>query len=88
MSFILQVNHLSTALVSFLLLPNMIKAAEKRKSKSRLVIVSSAVHHWAHLEKITSSPDLLQAMNDKTYCTLEAGMAHRYSDTKCMSLIQ
>lgn len=84
-SFIsLQVNHLSTALVSFLLLPNMVKAAELHQSKSRLVIVCSETHFWVNLSDVISAPNLLQTMNDKQYCTPEKGMAHRYPDTKCM----
>lgn len=83
-SFSLQVNHLSTALTSFLLLPNMVKAAEQHKSHSRLVVVCSEVHHWARLEKVIDSPNVLQALNDKEYCKPENGLAHRYPDTKRM----
>lgn len=62
----------------------MVKAAELHQSKSRLAIVSSGTHSSIKLEKVISAPNLLQAMNDKEYCTPENGMATRYPDTKGM----
>ncbi|KAI0775352.1 hypothetical protein BC629DRAFT_702330 [Irpex lacteus] len=49
----IQVNHLSTALLSFLLVPNLIKASELRSSPSRLVVVTSEVHHGAPIDDET-----------------------------------
>lgn len=77
----LQVNHLSTALLSFLLVPNMVKAATEHSFNARLVVVSSGVHHWARFEKVISAPNILQRLNDEGYCVPE-NMEHRYSDTK------
>lgn len=64
----LQVNHLSTALLSLLLLPRMARAAADGLSKPRLVIVSSEVHFWTKIpEIVTTTPHILQKMNEESY---------------------
>lgn len=68
-------------MVSFLLTPNMVKAAELHKSQSRLVVVCSEMHFYGNLERVLATPNLLQALSDKEYST-PADMAHRYFDTK------
>ncbi|PPQ97860.1 hypothetical protein CVT26_013029 [Gymnopilus dilepis] len=46
-----QVNNLSTSLLSLLLLPRMLDTAEKYNAVPRLVIVSSLVHYFAKFKK-------------------------------------
>ncbi|EGN97796.1 hypothetical protein SERLA73DRAFT_182545 [Serpula lacrymans var. lacrymans S7.3] len=81
----IQVNHLSTALLSLLLMPNMISAGTL-SSPSRVVIVSSDVHYWATIEdEVRNSPKVLAKLSDKTYCTTNA-MRRRYHQTKLFNL--
>ncbi|KAI0697252.1 hypothetical protein BC835DRAFT_1270581 [Cytidiella melzeri] len=83
----LQVNHLSTALLSFLLVPNLSKAAEIHASTSRLVLVCSKVHHFASWElELLQSDGLLAKLSSKEYCT-PAKLAHRYVDTKLLNVL-
>ncbi|KAF7796917.1 hypothetical protein EIP86_008102 [Pleurotus ostreatoroseus] len=78
----LQVNHLSTALLSLLLMPNLIHTAQANGTISRMVIVSSDMHYWIKLEEeLLDSPSLLQKLSEKAYCTPEV-MEQRYSVTK------
>lgn len=68
----LHVNHLSTALISLLLLPKMEATAKLRGSgsKPRLVIVSSEVHHWYQFDaKALAKKDLLKYLGSEEYCT-------------------
>ncbi|KAJ3525458.1 hypothetical protein NM688_g8400 [Phlebia brevispora] len=79
----LQVNHLSTALLAVLLLPNLVRTAQKHGTHSRLVIVSSDTHYWTKFdEEMLDAPSILRKLNDREFCTTEV-MAHRYYDTKC-----
>ncbi|KAJ3525459.1 hypothetical protein NM688_g8399 [Phlebia brevispora] len=83
----LQVNHLSTALLSILLLPNLVRTAQKNGTRSRLVIVSSDTHFWTKFnEELLDSPSILEKLNDKQYC-VTGGMAHRYPDTKLLNVL-
>ena len=78
----LQVNHLATALLSLLLMPNLIRTAQAHGTISRMVIVSSDMHYSVKLEEeLLDAPSLLQKLSDKTYCTPEV-MEQRYSVTK------
>ena len=81
----LQINHVSTALVSILLVPNMARAAREHNSHSRLVIVCSGLHASARPEKVTPAPNMLHALNDAQYCSKPETMGGRYNDTKCAS---
>ncbi|KIP11264.1 hypothetical protein PHLGIDRAFT_489213 [Phlebiopsis gigantea 11061_1 CR5-6] len=82
----LQVNHVSTALLSALLLPNLVKAAREHHSRSRLVIVASGVHHSIRFsEAVTSSPMILDALSSAEYCTPEV-MQRRYDETKLLNV--
>lgn len=64
----LQVNYLSNALLSILLLPNLIKASTP-EVPSRLVIVSSDAHfQLSSLEPFRNAPNILETLNDKEYC--------------------
>lgn len=61
-------NHLSTTLLSILLLPRMHAAAADGISKPRLVIVGSETHFWATIPKAaTETPNILEAMNQESY---------------------
>ncbi|KAJ3556540.1 hypothetical protein NM688_g1968 [Phlebia brevispora] len=83
----LQVNHLSTALLSILLLPNLVRTAQQNGTHSRLVIVSSDTHFWTKFdEELLDSPNILRKLNDKEYCVTQ-GMAHRYADTKLLNIL-
>ena len=65
----LQVNYLSTALLSILMLPHLIKSATPSNA-SRLVIVSSEAHFWAdEFKDVTSWPSILGKLNDEGYCS-------------------
>lgn len=66
-SFRLQVNYLSTVLLSILMLPHLIKSATPTNA-SRLVIVSSSVHFGAKLEGAANWPSILGTLNDEEYC--------------------
>ena len=65
----LQVNYLSTALLSILMLPHLIKSATPSNA-SRLVMVSSVAHFWANkFNDATSWPSILGKLNDEGYCS-------------------
>lgn len=65
----LQVNYLSTALLSILMLPHLIKSAMSTDA-SRLVIVSSEAHFLAgKLKGADSWPSILGRLNNEEYCT-------------------
>ncbi|KIP04214.1 hypothetical protein PHLGIDRAFT_120903 [Phlebiopsis gigantea 11061_1 CR5-6] len=83
----LQVNHLSTALVSILLAPNMARAAGEHNSHSRLVVVCSGLHGAAQPEKVTPAPNILHALNDEQYCSKAETMDGRYNDTKLLNVL-
>ena len=75
-------NHLSTALLTFLLLPNLFRAAQEHACRSRIVVVCSEVHFWANFnDKLLSHPEILKTLSDKEYVTPEV-MATRYPDSK------
>lgn len=67
----LQINYLSTALLSILLLPRLQQAAAKG-TNPRVVIVASEVHFWSNFaedEVLLSSPNILEKFSDREYCT-------------------
>jgi retinol dehydrogenase-12 len=68
--FRIQVNHLSTALVSLLLLPIMTKTAKTYGTASRLAIVSSEMHYMAKITPtLMAAPAIFEAMASKEYST-------------------
>ncbi|KAJ3553195.1 hypothetical protein NM688_g3744 [Phlebia brevispora] len=82
----LQVNHLSTALLSILLLPNLVRTARQNGTHSRLVVVSSDFHFLTKLDdELLDAPNILRKFSDKEYCTPRV-MAHRYGDTKLLNV--
>ncbi|KAI0812412.1 hypothetical protein BC629DRAFT_1589185 [Irpex lacteus] len=84
----IHVNHLSTSLLSLLLLPNLVKAAEQNSSTSRLVIVGSETHFWTKFDSdlINSDVGILKRLNDKEYCTSTV-MFHRYFHSKLLNTL-
>ncbi|KIJ62802.1 hypothetical protein HYDPIDRAFT_93647 [Hydnomerulius pinastri MD-312] len=67
----LQINYLSTALLSILLLPYLVNSS-KTDSPSRLVIVSSLGHYLASpkLKEAEKWTCILDTMNDELFCAL------------------
>ncbi|KAG1871203.1 short-chain dehydrogenase [Suillus subalutaceus] len=64
-----QVNYLSTALLSILMLPHLIKTGTPEHA-SRLVIVSSVVHYMAdRLKGADKWSSIIEIINDEAYCT-------------------
>ncbi|TFK96207.1 hypothetical protein BDV98DRAFT_536903 [Pterulicium gracile] len=86
----LHVNHLSTALISLLLLPKMEATAKLRGSgsKPRLVIVSSEVHHWYQFDaKALAKKDLLKYLGSEEYCTpAEIALGRLYLLSKLLNV--
>ncbi|KAJ3556542.1 hypothetical protein NM688_g1967 [Phlebia brevispora] len=83
----LQVNHLSTALLSILLLPNIARTARANGTLSRLVIVASETHFWSKFDdELLDAPSLLRTLSDKEYCTPQV-MERRYPDTKLLNVL-
>jgi hypothetical protein len=66
----MQVNHLSTALVSLLLLPIMTKTAKTYGTASRLAIVSSEMHYMAKITStLMAAPAIFETLASKEYST-------------------
>ncbi|GJE88262.1 NAD(P)-dependent dehydrogenase [Phanerochaete sordida] len=84
----IQVNHLSTALLSLLLLPNMASAAQKHQCNSRLVIVTSEVHFLVDIgnELQSSSKGILRTLSDREFCT-PARFSKRYEESKLLNVL-
>ncbi|KAH0828016.1 short-chain dehydrogenase [Lanmaoa asiatica] len=79
----LQVNYLSMALLSILMLPHLIKSTTPSNA-SRLVIVSSEAHFMANkLKGATSWPSILGKLNDEGYCTA----SKRYELSKLLGVM-
>ncbi|OJA18791.1 hypothetical protein AZE42_11994 [Rhizopogon vesiculosus] len=77
----LQVNYLSTALLSILMLPHLVKSGTP-ESASRLVIVSSSMHYFAHtLNGADKWDNIIEKLNDQAYCTPSV-MGDRYNLSK------
>ena len=66
----LQVNHLTTAQMSLLLLP-LLRRTASLGSIPRLVIVTSVGHHFADIPTLGAKSDsgILPTLNDKGYLT-------------------
>ncbi|KAH7908661.1 hypothetical protein BJ138DRAFT_1157132 [Hygrophoropsis aurantiaca] len=79
----LQINYLSHALLSLLLLPNLVKASTP-ESASRLVMVSSDGHYGIKsLDDVKKAPNILAHLNDEKYCTASV-MKQRYMFSKLL----
>ncbi|KAF9227183.1 NAD(P)-binding protein [Gyrodon lividus] len=82
----LQVNYLSTALLSILMLPHLIKTTTVENA-SRLVILSSEAHFLANkLQGVTRWFSILGKLNDEAYCTFSI-MRNRYELSKLLALM-
>ncbi|BFZ58778.1 hypothetical protein PYCC9005_005843 [Savitreella phatthalungensis] len=75
----LQVNVISTTLLSVLALPKMRETVKKHDTEARIVIVGSEVHHWAKLSQ-KNAENILDAMNKET------DLEDRYNCTKLLNL--
>jgi retinol dehydrogenase 12 len=66
----IQINHLSTALVSLLLLPLLVQTAEKYGTNPRLTVTASDVHlNCTFKPDVLQSPRILEKLSDREYCT-------------------
>ncbi|KAJ7509853.1 short-chain dehydrogenase [Mycena galericulata] len=81
----LQVNYLSNALLSILLLPHLLKNSTP-DSPARLILLSSDGHHFVNGAKLPKESAILTALNDPTYCT-PAVMRNRYDVSKTLLLM-
>ncbi|KAF8206573.1 hypothetical protein K438DRAFT_1904702 [Mycena galopus ATCC 62051] len=82
----LQVNHLSTSLLAFLLLPVMVKTAQQHSTTPRLVVVSSGTHYWVEINKdMSENPDILKTIGSAEYST-DKNMQERYPLTKLLNV--
>ncbi|KAG0700362.1 short-chain dehydrogenase [Suillus ampliporus] len=82
----LQVNYLSTALLSILMLPHLIKTGTP-ENPSRLVIVSSEAHFSVdRLEGADKWPGIIETLNDEVYCTSSV-MRSRYPLSKLLGVM-
>ncbi|KAG1870270.1 hypothetical protein DFJ58DRAFT_45026 [Suillus subalutaceus] len=76
-----QVNYLSTALLSILMLPHLIKTGTPEHA-SRLVVVSSMAHYIAdRLKGADKWSSIIETINDEAYCTSSI-MKNRYHLSK------
>ncbi|KAJ6616967.1 hypothetical protein B0H10DRAFT_2434660 [Mycena sp. CBHHK59/15] len=83
----LQVNCLSTTLLALLLLPRMVKTAQKYSTLPRIVVVSSEVHYWTDIEKkVCENPGILATLGSSEYCTKKV-MQSRYLLTKLLNVL-
>ncbi|KAG6371262.1 short-chain dehydrogenase [Boletus reticuloceps] len=82
----LQVNYLSTALLSILMLPHLIKSTTASDT-ARLVIVASDAHFRANkLKGVANWPSILGKLNDEEYCTASV-MKNRYELSKLLQVM-
>ncbi|KAG1890116.1 short-chain dehydrogenase [Suillus subluteus] len=81
-----QVNYLSTALLSILMLPHLIKTGTPEHA-SRLVIVSSEAHYIANrLKGADKWSSIIETINDEAYCTSSI-MKNRYHLSKLLEVM-
>ncbi|KAH7921754.1 NAD(P)-binding protein [Leucogyrophana mollusca] len=82
----LQVNYLSTALLSLLMLPHLINASTP-DAASRLVIVTSEAHFLVNeMKDALQWSNILEKLNDEGYCTPQV-MQERYNVSKLLQVI-
>jgi len=85
----IQVNNLSTALLSLLLLPRMVDTGKKFGSTSRLVVVASDVHYWAVLgDEVKQSSNPIAKLSSKEYNSAAANpmVRNSYYDSKLLNV--
>ncbi|KAJ3528292.1 hypothetical protein NMY22_g9467 [Coprinellus aureogranulatus] len=78
----IQVNNLSTSLLTLLLVPKMEETAKLSGGNPRIVIVSSDVHFWAKLDDaVLNAESSFRALSDDP-----KKMTSRYLDTKLLNV--
>ncbi|KAF8888746.1 hypothetical protein BD779DRAFT_428814 [Infundibulicybe gibba] len=64
----IQVNNLAPELLALLLLPRIIATAREHGTTPRIVVVTSAVHHWAKIEKkVLDGGKILSTLRGREY---------------------
>ncbi|EPE36451.1 NAD(P)-binding Rossmann-fold containing protein [Glarea lozoyensis ATCC 20868] len=79
----IQINHISTSLLSLLLLPILQATARKTNKPSRLTLVSSEGHFWTPFKERTA-PSILTRMDEKE--TFRDEM-ERYNTSKLLNVL-
>lgn len=84
----IQVNHLAGTLLAFLLLPNLLRAAQKKNTISRIVTVTSNYHRSTKLgdNRIPRDAKVLETLSSREFCTPIA-MERRYADSKLLNTL-
>lgn len=86
----LQTNHLSSALLSLLLLPKMLATARNhpKATKPCISIVSSETHYFGKFtEPALQSGNLLETLGSEEYCRTQSMAMHaRYTETKLLNI--
>ncbi|KZT39201.1 NAD(P)-binding protein [Sistotremastrum suecicum HHB10207 ss-3] len=75
----IQTNHLSSALLTILLLPIL------SKTESRVVVVSSELHLFVKNLEEAKSPQIIAKLSDKAHCTPSV-MRQRYNVSKALNV--
>jgi retinol dehydrogenase-12 len=84
----IQVNHLSTALLSLRLLPLMQRTAERFDCHPRLVVVSSDMHFLVNIgAEVMGSPRILEKLSRREFCKPSWARTFHctYINNKCTS---
>ncbi|KAG2143726.1 hypothetical protein DEU56DRAFT_248229 [Suillus clintonianus] len=82
----LQVNHIATSLLSLLLIPRLVAAGRNSSTPSRLVLVSSGVHHYVKPTKeVKTSSKPLEMLSSAEWCIPEH-MHSRFFESKLFNL--
>ncbi|MCJ1263252.1 hypothetical protein MMC22_003122 [Lobaria immixta] len=77
-----QINHLGTALLSLLLLPQLSATAKAMSKPSRMTITSSEVHMWTPFAEHTA-PNILKRMDEEE----TFGYDGRYNTSKLLNVL-
>ncbi|KIM44799.1 hypothetical protein M413DRAFT_442764 [Hebeloma cylindrosporum] len=84
-----QVNNLSNSLLGLRLLPHMIETWKTYNTTPRIVVVSSEVHSWSHLDsekKVLDAPNPFQVFGRSEEYITPAVLKVRYQDTKLLNV--
>ncbi|KAJ6456427.1 hypothetical protein C8R45DRAFT_914010 [Mycena sanguinolenta] len=83
----LQVNSIATPLLAFLLLPRMVQTARDHGTESRIVVITSELHHWGSIPKeVVARDHILRTLGSAEYCT-PSRMRTFYNLTKLMNIL-
>ncbi|TCD63927.1 hypothetical protein EIP91_004774 [Steccherinum ochraceum] len=84
-----QINYLSSALLSLLLVPTMLRTAEKTGRFSRLALVSSRQHFRVSFDadNFPQTRSIVEVLDSEEYSTPENMSAKRYSQTKFLNIL-